>query len=186
MSRFSQRPHKERIHCPSNNTGSFTLGLLFLYSCTSVILSEAFLFVQWGSPAFLLLIEEIFYFMPPHLLTSCHLKPCSTPSVQAVQVTSNYGWGSLKGSGHLEMRNLSVGTQLPVLWSTWTEACPEQLSLGAKNVRVGIPGWRSSLAPAFGPGRDSGDPGSNPTSGSRCMEPASPSACVSASLSLSL
>ena len=48
----------------------------------------------------------------------------------------------------------------------------------------GIPGWRSGLAPAFGPGRDPGDPGSNPTSGSRCMEPASPSACVSASLSL--
>ena len=48
----------------------------------------------------------------------------------------------------------------------------------------GIPGWCSGLAPAFGPGRDPGDPGSNPTSGSRCMEPASPSACVSASLSL--
>ncbi|CAD7670673.1 unnamed protein product [Nyctereutes procyonoides] len=39
----------------------------------------------------------------------------------------------------------------------------------------GIPGWRSGLAPAFGPGRDPGDPGSNPTSDSRCMEPASPS-----------
>ncbi|CAD7671201.1 unnamed protein product [Nyctereutes procyonoides] len=50
----------------------------------------------------------------------------------------------------------------------------------------GIPGWRSGLAPAFGPGRDPGDPGSSPTSGSRCMEPASPSACVSACLSLSL
>ena len=48
----------------------------------------------------------------------------------------------------------------------------------------GIPGWRSGLAPTFGPGRDPGDPGSNPTSGSRCMEPAAPSACVSASLSL--
>ena len=50
----------------------------------------------------------------------------------------------------------------------------------------GIPGWRSGLAPAFGPGRDPGDLGSSPTSGSWCMEPASPSACVSASLSLSL
>ena len=50
----------------------------------------------------------------------------------------------------------------------------------------GIPGWRSGLVPAFGPGRDRGDPGSNPTSGSRCMEPASPSAYVSASLSLSV
>ena len=53
-----------------------------------------------------------------------------------------------------------------------------------KKKKLGIPGWRSGLAPAFGPGRDPGDPGSNPTSGSRCMEPASPSACVSASLSL--
>ena len=50
----------------------------------------------------------------------------------------------------------------------------------------GIPGWRSGLAPAFGPGCDPGDPGLNPTSGSWCMEPASPSACVSASLSFSL
>ena len=49
-------------------------------------------------------------------------------------------------------------------------------------MNLGIPGWRSSLAPAFGPGPDPGDPGLNPTSGSRCMEPASPSACVSASL----
>ena len=56
----------------------------------------------------------------------------------------------------------------------------------SKKLLTGIPGWRSGLAPAFGPGRDPGDPGSNPTSGSRCMEPASPSACVSASLSLSV
>ena len=55
-----------------------------------------------------------------------------------------------------------------------------------KKPHRGIPGWRRGLAPAFGPGRDPGDPGSNPTSGSRCIEPASPSACVSASLSLSL
>ena len=53
-------------------------------------------------------------------------------------------------------------------------------------MKTGIPGWRSGLAPAFGPGHDPGDPGSNPTSGSRCMEPASPSACVSASLYLSV
>ena len=55
-----------------------------------------------------------------------------------------------------------------------------------KEIHIGILGWCSSLAPAFGPGRDPGDPGSNPTSGSRCMEPASRSACVSDSLSLSL
>ena len=53
-----------------------------------------------------------------------------------------------------------------------------------KTRATGIPGWRSGLAPAFGPGRDPGDPGSSPASGSRCMEPASPSDCVSASLSL--
>ena len=56
--------------------------------------------------------------------------------------------------------------------------------LQVKRNKAGIPGWRSGLAPAFGPGRDPRDPGSNPTSGSGCMEPASPSACVSASLSL--
>ena len=38
----------------------------------------------------------------------------------------------------------------------------------------GIPGWRSGLAPAFGGGCEPGDPGSNPTLGSQCMEPASP------------
>ena len=32
----------------------------------------------------------------------------------------------------------------------------------ALKTQGGIPGWRSSLAPAFGPGRDPGDPGSNP------------------------
>ena len=48
--------------------------------------------------------------------------------------------------------------------------------------KEGQPGWLSSLAPPSAQGVDPGDPGSNPTSGSRCMEPASPSACVSASL----
>ena len=50
----------------------------------------------------------------------------------------------------------------------------------------GDPWVAQGLAPAFGPGRDTGVPGSNPTSGSWCMEPASPSAYVSASLSLPL
>ncbi|CAD7675429.1 unnamed protein product [Nyctereutes procyonoides] len=59
---------------------------------------------------------------------------------------------------------------------------------GAMNMGdpYGSGGQNVGLAPAFGPARDPGDPGSNPTSGSRCMGPASPSACVSASLSLSL
>ena len=58
--------------------------------------------------------------------------------------------------------------------------------LEIKIVGTGIPGWCSGLVPAFGPGRDPGDLGSNPASGSQCMEPASPSACVSASLSVTI
>ena len=50
----------------------------------------------------------------------------------------------------------------------------ERFKNDSKNTARGIPGWRSSLAPAFGPGRDPGDLGSNPTSGSQCMESASP------------
>ena len=49
-------------------------------------------------------------------------------------------------------------------------------------IQPGIPGWLSSLAPAFSPGRDSGIPGSSSASGS--LHGASPSACVSASLTL--
>ncbi|CAD7675538.1 unnamed protein product [Nyctereutes procyonoides] len=37
---------------------------------------------------------------------------------------------------------------------------------------------QSGTSPAARAGRNPGDPGSNPTSGSRCMEPASPSACL--------
>ena len=39
-------------------------------------------------------------------------------------------------------------------------------SFSLEKMGLGIPGWRSGLALAFGPGRDPGDPGSNPTSGS--------------------
>ena len=60
----------------------------------------------------------------------------------------------------------------------------EEWTVKEERFKGGIPGWHRGLVPAFGPGCDPGDPGSNPTSGSRCMETASPSACVSASLSL--
>ena len=50
----------------------------------------------------------------------------------------------------------------------------------------GIPGGCSGLVPVFGRGHDPGELGSNPTLGSRCMEPASPSDCVSASLSVTI
>ena len=43
---------------------------------------------------------------------------------------------------------------------------------------MGQPGWLSGLVAAFNPGRDPGDLGLSPTSGS-LHEPASPSAAVS-------
>ena len=52
---------------------------------------------------------------------------------------------------------------------------------------LGIPGWLKDLAPAFGPGRDLGSPGWYQVPHlAPCVEPASPSACVSASLCISL
>ena len=80
-------------------------------------------------------------------------------------------------TSHLELEYLRFGD-----WSAQQRGGRNQ----AKDQVTGIPGWRNGLAPAVGPGRDPGDPGSNPTSGSRCMGPASPSACVSASLCVSL
>ena len=89
----------------------------------------------------------------------------------------------------------STGRSSSRTWNDVHDTASKQINKGhtttfttflLKVARLGIPGWRSGLARAFGPERDPGDPGSNPTSGSRCMEPASPSACVSASLSLSL
>ena len=38
-----------------------------------------------------------------------------------------------------------------------------ELSVSIETDEFGIPGWRSGLAPAFGPGHDPGDPGSSPT-----------------------
>ena len=53
-----------------------------------------------------------------------------------------------------------------------------------QGLKLGIPGWLSGLAPAFGPGCDPGVLKSSPASGS--MEPVSPSVYISASLSLCL
>ena len=57
--------------------------------------------------------------------------------------------------------------------------------MNLKTFVTGIPGRLSGLAPAFGPGHDPGVLGSSSIPGP-CMEPASPSAYVSASLSVSL
>ena len=53
------------------------------------------------------------------------------------------------------------------------------------NSGLGMPGWLSGRAPAFDPGHDPGDLGWSPILGS-CMEPASLSVYVSASLPLCL
>ena len=66
-------------------------------------------------------------------------------------------------------------------FESWFGDLPEQLKL----VLLGMPGWLSGWAPAFGPWRHPGVLGLGPAWAS-CMEPASLSAHVSASLSLSL
>ena len=55
-----------------------------------------------------------------------------------------------------------------------------------KDTVMGIPGWLSSLVPAFGSGCDPGDPGSSPTSGSLPEACFSLCLCLCLSLSLSL
>ena len=57
-------------------------------------------------------------------------------------------------------------------------------SLLQKILFLETPGWLSGWATAFGPGCDPAVLGLSPTSGP-CTEPASPSACVSASLCVS-
>ena len=87
------------------------------------------------------------------------------------------------------MRLWRKGSPLTLLVGMRTDVVTVENSVeGPREVKKkrGIPGWCSGLVPVFGPGRDPGDLGSNPTLGSRCMEPASPSACVSASLSVTI
>ena len=67
-----------------------------------------------------------------------------------------------------------------------TRTCQRDSTYMLKVSPAGAAQVAQRFSGAFGPGRDPGDPGLNRTSGSWCMEPASPSACVSASLSLSL
>ena len=56
--------------------------------------------------------------------------------------------------------------------------CLLELSLGHEKIGIGTPGWLRGLVPAFGSGPDPGVPGSS-SHRAPCMEPASPSACVS-------
>ena len=62
----------------------------------------------------------------------------------------------------------------------WPLLSPGEINVGG----VGIPGWLSGLAPAFGPGRDPGVQGSSPTSGS--LHGACFSLCLCLCLSLCL
>ena len=98
------------------------------------------------------------------------------PMYLGIESGKNAFWGRMEGT--------PLNVHPTTLKSVHSGPCAFYDDL--KKPESGIPGWRSGLAPAFGPGRDPGDLGSNSTSGSRCMEPASPSACVSASFSLSL
>ena len=79
---------------------------------------------------------------------------------------------------HTALGSGSSGSTLPM---RWTQYADPSLNLSS----FGEPGWLSGLSTTFGPGRDPGDPGSSPTSGSPrgacfslCL------CCVSASLSL--
>ena len=88
------------------------------------------------------------------------------------------------GNGKLDGPIMPPNSQKPPLQATL--ALPRAKSHGKGGPRrwllMGISGWLSSLAPAFGPGRDPGVPGSNPTLGS--LHGACFSLCLSLCLSL--
>ena len=122
-------------------------------------------FFQYSPPTSILFINSIVHYY----ITLLH--------------TSSIPWPNITGKVIFLLYLGSYATEYNGKTHTYTKPCWINLF---KIHALGIPGWRSGLAPAFGPGRDPGEPGSNPTLGSRYMEPASPSAYVSASLSLSL
>ena len=78
---------------------------------------------------------------------------------------------------HIETKIMKQYSSLPCMLKCISIRSHFKICLPASRVA-------QQFSAAFSPGRDPGDRGSNPTSGSRCMDPASPSACVSASLSL--
>ncbi|CAD7680102.1 unnamed protein product [Nyctereutes procyonoides] len=83
-------------------------------------------------------------------------------------------------NGHVNFKKFWEISRRIQEFMTWTQVeCPFQKDKKIQKYLLTAPLYSEE-------GRDPGDPGSNPTSGSQCMEPASPSACVSASLSLSL
>ena len=90
----------------------------------------------------------------------CTQIPGHTPVWNEHQSHSMLGIYSSKGGVAPVFRELMVcqGKRLPP-WHDSTELFTEA---GQR----GIPGWLSGLAPAFGPERDPGVPGSSPTSGS--------------------
>ena len=101
----------------------------------------------------------------------CHLTAVIMAKINNTR-NNRCWWGY--GEGGAPLHSCWAWENVQPLWKTVWRVL--------KNLKIGDPWWRSGLVPAFGPGRDLGKPGSNPTLGSRYIGPASPSACVSASL----
>ena len=134
--------------------------------------------------AVIMIIEELTF------IEFCVLAPVPSPlSILCPQQPYKAGIVFTPGAQKAFCRDHKPDSQ-EVNWLWVLEALELSLALmrgrvlRAQNWEVrGIPGWLSSLVPAFGPGHDPGVQGSSSTSDS-CMESASPSTCVSACLSL--
>ena len=111
-------------------------------------------------------------------LISCHfslpLQPETSKSrnIQLPEFSKNIVLLQVSASLHMLY---SCGLKIGLLFSPW------QISIYLLKCNLGIPGWRRGLAPAFGPGRDPGDPGPSIPVHGACF-----SLCLCLCLSLSL
>ena len=128
-----------------------------------------------------------FYFQSPHVRIPSLYFPISTTQGEnstASCVRLLLLMGALFCSVFNDSKGEGMGQQL---WGLgWVFLTTESSLLFLKKESCGTPGWLSGWMSAFGSGCDPGVLGSRPTSGSWCMEPASPSAYVSASVCVSL
>ena len=84
---------------------------------------------------------------------------CQPNRGHTLKTTSrSYNHDILEGSGFWESACVCLDTLL-------LRSLPKNPGIKTQSF-AGIPGWLSGLAPAFGPGRDPGVPGSSPTLGS--------------------